>query len=611
MEQKIEEIWKNLPTKPGVYLMKDGAGVILYVGKAASLRHRVRSYFGAPQTLSHKLERLMARVANIDFIITDSVQEALLLESNLIKSHRPHYNVRLKDDKNYPYLKITINEYWPRVCITRRMEDDGARYFGPYASAKSVRKTLELIKRLFPYPSCNRNITGTDARACLDYYIHRCVAPCIGVATKEECREIIDQVILFLEGKLEQVVWELRRKMESAAEALEFERASVLRDQLQAVEKVTEQQKVISTAREDEDVIAFASNKDEAHVQVFFIRGGKLGGHEHYVLEGIQDESPSVIMTSFVKQFYTSAPSLPPRILLQHPVEDMAVTTRWLENKKGATVKLLVPRRGEKKKLVDMAAKNAEELLQQYQVQRWANAHQITTALEELQEQLFLPGLPRRIECYDISDIQGAAAVGSMVVFAEGRPKPAHYRRFMIKTVSAANDYAMVQEVLRRRFKRSGGFKVDLRDETSTWAIMPDLILIDGGRGQLNAALEVTQELGLNSVAVASLAKEREELFRPQRTEPIILPRNSPALYMVQRIRDEAHRFALSYHLKVRKRQAMISSLDGVPGIGPKRKRALLQRFGSVKGIKEASVEELASVAGMSKALGQKLKEHI
>ncbi len=597
----------QLPASPGVYLMKDTEGNILYVGKAANLRHRVRSYFGASQKLTPKLQRLVARINNLDFFITTSEQEALILEFNLIKQHHPRYNVRLKDDKSYPYLKVSLNEDWPRVYFTRRVEEDGGRYFGPFASARSVRQTLKVLKGIFPFRSCTKTITGTDSRPCLEYHMNLCAGPCIGTVSRQEYSEVIKRVILFLEGKQERIVRELESQMRKAAEALDFEQAVLLRDQIQAINRVIEGQKIAATVRGEQDVIAFASDKDQACVQVFFVRGGKLIGRESFTLQGTSSEQPGQIMSSFIKQYYGSAPHIPPLLLLQHPVDDKGVIEGWLQSKRGTKVNIQVPRRGGRKKLVDIVAENAEKGLQQLKFKQQATAAALASALAEIERELHLPHLPSRIECYDISNIQGTAAVGSMVVFNQGKPKPSHYRRFSIKTVSGANDYAMLQEVLRRRFKRS---RLQNNGDSGAWAILPDLVLIDGGKGQLNAALSVLQETGAGSIPIAGLAKENEEIFIPQLTEPIVLPRSSPGLQLLQRARDEAHRFALSYHRRVRRKQTFASALDAVPGIGPKRKRTLLKRFGSIGAIRAASTEELTA-AGLSQSVAKKVKEHL
>ncbi|MCJ7743510.1 MAG: excinuclease ABC subunit UvrC [Dehalococcoidales bacterium] len=603
----VAEQLRQLPASPGVYLMRDAEGRIIYVGKAANLQHRVRSYFGTSQKLSPKLERMVEKVADIDYFVTGSEQEALILELNLIKRHHPRYNVRLRDDKTFPYLKISLNEEWPRIYFTRRVEDDGGCYFGPFASARSLRQTLKALKGIFPFRSCTRLITGTDSRACLEYHLHNCVGPCIGAVSREEYAEVIKQAILFLEGKEEVVVKQLQDKMNQSAEALHYEKAAILRDQIKAIHQVIEGQRIATKVKGEQDVIAFAQDRDLACVQVFFIRSGKLIGRESFVLQGTEHEETGQIMTNFIKQFYSSSPYVPPLLLLQHPVEDMAVVKGWLRSKRGRRVDIQVPRRGDKKELVNIVAENAKQGLEQLRIKKLAAPRALEAALAELQRELQLPRTPMRIEGYDISNIQGMAAVGSMVVFEQGRPKSAHYRRFRIKTVAGADDYAMLQEVLRRRFKR-------VKSETSTegaWAVLPDLVLIDGGKGQLNAALSVMRELGATEIPTASLAKENEEIFLPRQAGPVRLPGSSPGLQLLQRVRDESHRFALGYHQKVRKKESFASALDTIPGIGPRRKRALLRKFGSVRAISAASLEELAATKEMSRGLAKKIKEYL
>lgn len=607
MEQaELQKRLKALPAKPGIYVFKDRYQNILYVGKAVSLRNRVRSYF-RPRGLTPKVAKMVPQIADFEYTVTASELEALILECNLIKEHRPKYNVQMKDDKNYPYLRISFDEEWPRVYITRRFARDGARYFGPYTDSRSVRRTLEVLKKIFPYRSCHKEISGTETRPCLNYHIKRCLGPCIGAVDREDYLAVLKQVALFLEGKQEEVLKELRRKMEEAAELWEFERAAALRDQIQAIERVAERQKIISTAMKDEDVIAFARSNGEACVQVFFIRRGKLIGREHFILENTQDEDPREIMTSFVMQFYDNAPYVPERLLLQSEVDEATIIQSWLRGKRGDKVTLQVPRKGEKKQLVDMVAENAAEVLEQMRIRWLADAGKTGIALRELAEHLTLPNPPHRIECYDISNLQGTSAVGSMVVFESGQPKNGDYRRFKIKGGEQPNDYAMLQEVLRRRFKR--GSRSSEKDDS--WTIMPDLLIVDGGKGQLNAALEVMRELDVEGVPVAALAKEREEIFLPEMSEPVLLPRTSQSLYLVQRIRDEAHRFAVTYHQSVRQKRAFTSALDEVPGIGPKRKAALLKHFGTVKKIREAPLEEIAAVPGMTRRLAQVVKDHL
>jgi excinuclease ABC subunit C len=599
---KLQQL-KALPAMPGVYLFKDKEGKIIYVGKAANLNSRIRSYFGAPSKLPFKVQRLQSKTEDLEFVVTNSEQEALLLECNLIKKYSPRYNVRLKDNKTFPYLKIDINEDWPGVSVTRRVQKDGARYFGPFANAGSVRKTLRLIKKIFPYRSCSKQIDGKDKRPCLDYYIGRCLGPCIGAVEKQEYHDVIDEVILFLHGKQEFIIRELNKRMKSAAQQLQFEKAALLRDQIKAIEEVIEGQKIATTLQGEKDIIGLAQNEKQAYVELLSIRNNKLIGRDHFTMEGVQGESPGQITTSFVKQYYSSASYIPPLILLQHPVDEAEVLSEWLGKQRGGRVKLQVPQRGDKKKLVDTAAENAVQGLQLTQAQEM-KTEVITSGLRELKNKLRLPKMPRRIECYDISNIQGALAVGSMVILEKGRPKPAHYRRFRIKTVVGADDYAMIQETLRRRFKRGLTGK-------GTWAIIPDLVLIDGGKGQLNAALELRRELGLDAVPMASLAKENEEVFIAGNAQPVYIAKDSPALHILQRARDEAHRFAISYHKKLRHKEGIASVLDDIPGIGPKRKKALLRKFGSIKAIKEASSEEISQTEGITPALAQKINKYL
>ncbi len=601
------------PTRSGVYFMKDAGGGILYVGKASNLRNRLRSYFGSPGELSVKLRDMMPRVTDFEYIVTDSEAEALLLENNFIKRHKPRFNIRLKDDKNYPYIKITLQEAFPRLDVTRRVYDDGARYFGPFASASSMRKTMALLKRLFPYRSCTKAITGKDPRPCLEYHIHRCVAPCVGLVDQEEYKQVIQQVIMFLEGKHDTVLRQLRTTMAESSDALQFERAATLRDQIRAIERVAQEQKAVSIARHDQDVVALAQGEDEVWVEVFFIRRGLLTGRDHFIMEGTGGESPQRIIGEFVKQYYPSASHVPAEILLQYDPPERDALQELARQRRGQRVDLKVPARGERKRLVDLVARNAREGLEQHRVRWLSDREKVSAALEEIQEQLSLPDTPRRIETYDISSIQGTSAVGSMVVFEDGKPKPSNYRRFKIRTVTGVDDYAMMQEVLRRRFRKLGrplaaeSASTDSGD--GSWGVVPDLVLIDGGKGHLNAALEVLLELGLASLSLASIAKREEEVFIPDMADPIVLPRNSQGLYLVQRMRDEAHRFAVTYHRKVRSRRGARSALDEIPGIGPRRKKALIRRFGSVQAIREAPTEELASVVGMTRSLAQRVKE--
>ncbi|MAX59979.1 MAG: excinuclease ABC subunit C [Chloroflexi bacterium] len=617
----FERRLRNAPNRPGVYIMKDVRGNVLYVGKASVLSNRLRNYFGSPANLPNKIRRMLGQLDDFECIVTDTEAEALILENTLIKRHKPRYNARLKDDKTYPYLKIDLAEDFPKVYITRKVAKDGGRYFGPFATAGTVRQTMDLIKRLFPYRSCTKAITGKDVRPCLEYYINRCVAPCTGLASKEDYAKVINQVTLFMEGDTEAVTTDLRTNMEKASEELEFERAAVLRDRMRSVQKVADEQqiKVDANPISDMDVIAFTQSDSDTWVEVFFIRHNKLVGRDHFFMDGAQDELPGLVMGQFIKQFYQSASAIPPRILLQHPLEEEELIGDWLRDLRGGAVRLVLPQRGQHKKLIDMVAENARQGLEHHRVRWLDNTDVIHGAMAELQEELSLPTDLRRMECYDISHIQGTNTVASMAVFEDGKPKSSEYRRFKIKTVEGVDDFESMREVLRRRFKRMADARAKgnrpedngTNSKDASWGIFPDLVLIDGGKGQLSAALEVFLEMGLDNVPLASLAKENEWLYVPHTPEPIVLARNSQALYLVQRIRDEAHRFAITYHRNLRSKSSLKSPIDLVTGIGPKRKRMLLRRFGSVSGIKQASLDEIAAVPGLTRSLAILLKQSL
>ena len=647
MSIDLAQVARGLPMQPGVYIFKDARGKPVYVGKAALLRNRVRSYFGPDAvTPGAKAFQIAQRARDLDYIVTSTEAEALILENTLIKRHKPRYNVRLKDDKSYPYLKIDVREEWPRVYITRRMQDDGARYFGPYASASSVRKTLDLLNKLFPYRSCTKEITGTDPRPCLDFHIKRCLGPCIGAVSQDDYRDVIGQVAAFLEGRQAFVVRDVKKKMAAASDSMEYERAAFFRDQLAAITRVSAEQKVVTARAVDEDMIAIARAGNEAWAEVFFIRGGRLLERDNFLLDGTLGESDGEVLGGFIKQFYVNSPVVPPRILTQAPVADGEAITDWLrERREGQSVRLIVPQRGERRKLLDLVAENALQGLEALRVKVLATDAATETALSELKEQLNLPSLPNRIECYDISNTQGTNSVASMVVFQDGKPLKDHYRRFRIKTVEGANDFASLQEVIRRRFRRSGALGNAARGlassqdaaeeaiaqfnesspvkaesgadgsrtkEDESFLSLPDLVLIDGGRGQLNAVAEVMRmELGLHDIPLASLAKQQEEIFLPEMPESIMLPRTSPALYLVQRARDEAHRFAITFHRGLRQKKGMESMLDAVPGIGPRRKRMLMRHFGSLDAIREASIDDLAAAPGMTARLAERVKEYV
>ena len=601
--------------------MRSKTGLVLYVGKASNLRNRLRSYFTNSRKPDPKVRRLVKLIEDFDFIITESEQEALILECNLIKEYQPRFNSRLKDDKTYPFIKIDTSEAFPRVYITRNIsKDSNSKYFGPFASAGSVRRTLGLLKKLFPYRSCTKVITGADSRACLDYHIGRCVGPCIGAADEKEYGEVIDQVSMFLEGDTRQIVQSIKERMKLEAENLHFEKAAALRDQVSAIEKVNEGQKVLTLKADNLDIIGCSQTASEAWAEIFFVRQGKLIGRDNYLMTVGEFDDLSSVQTAFIKQFYKVTPYVPPTILTQSMVgEEKESLENFLKSKRGSRVKIITPIRGERKKLVNMVVENANQGMQQLRVTRFVESGNNDTGMIELQEALSLPEKPSRIECYDISNIQGTNAVGSMVVFQDGKPKPSDYRRFQIKTVNQVDDYSMMREMLSRRFKRlkevnsidtNPVSKATTRKDTK-WTETPKLVLIDGGKGHLGAALQVFLELGINDVPLASLAKENEELFIPDFQEPIVLPRNSQGLYLVQRARDEAHRFAVTYHRKRRSKNTIRSSLDMVPGVGPKKRRQLLTKYGSVAKIRESSLEDIASTPGLTKKLAEAIKEYI
>ncbi len=618
---------RTLPTSPGVYILRDGEGGVIYVGKAKQLRTRVRSYFGSSRSLEPRMRALSQQVATIDHVVTRSEAEALLLEATLIKRHQPTYNIRLKDDKRYPYLKVDVESPWPRVTITRRVEDDGARYFGPYASAGSVRRTLDVVKKLFPWRSCTKTITGTDPRPCLDYYIKRCIAPCTGYCTDDEYRDVIRQTVLFLEGRSSEVVAQLRGQMSGAAEALQFERAARIRDQIESIERVTgERRQMATTTALDADVFALAREGDEACVQVFFARGTVVADTDSFTLDGASEAADAAVIGAFLAQYYESATYVPRTVLLSTEPAERDELVAALRERRGGAVEVSVPARGERRRLVETAEENARQALSMHHARWLADRDKTEQALSLLAEELDLPARPQRIECYDVSTIQGTNTVASMVVFEDGLARPPHYRRFRIRTVAGQDDFASMREVIERRFRHlASADAVAMRGaaerparpgaaaagEGAPWDAVPDLVIIDGGRGQLGAALDLLRDLGLGSIPVCGLAKREEEIYVADLDEPIRLPRTSEALYLVQRVRDEAHRFAVTYHRSLRGRSQTRSALDSIPGVGPKRKRALLRRFGTVRGVREASVDEIAATVGFTRRLAESVKRSL
>ena len=710
--ERIEERLRRLPGKPGCYIMKDADGNVLYVGKAASLRGRVPNYFRSPAELSPKIRAMVSHVDDFEYVTVGSEIEALIAENSLIKTYKPKYNTLLKDDKTFPYIVIT-DEPFPRVLRTRRVEKGHGRYFGPYANPGALAETLKLIKKLFPYRSCALNIVpdnlprglrespptteskplpapspanhylappevdgrraethpSANDRACLEYYIHRCVGPCIGAASQEEYATVIGQVVNFLEGKHDLVLEDLERQMTEAAEDLNFERASRLRDQMRAVQRVASKQRVEAPGGGDQDVIGLARADSSTLVQLLAIRSGRLTGRDTYTMENVADEDETGVLAAFLQQYYDAAAIVPPEIIIPREVPEHDVLEDWLSAQRGKRVHLEVPQRGDKRRLLALAADNARAALEQEQIKWLTDTQKTAAALTELKEALDLAALPVRLECFDISTIQGTSTVASMVVFENGKPRTDAYRRFRIKAagpLGEPNDFAAMHEVLTRRLKRSGRAKTAedagdsalVQDEAAAgstfvspapqsadvssvpgsadvssapgvietseaprtagtedgggeWTRRPDLIIVDGGKGQLGVALDVLRELGIDDQPVAGLAKQNEELFLPGRPDPVILPRTSQALYLVQRLRDEAHRFAITYHRDVRGKRALVSGLDEIRGVGGARKKALLRRFGSVAEIRRSSLEEIAAVPGIGPKLAASIKSQV
>jgi excinuclease ABC subunit C len=653
---QLQAILAKLPTKPGVYLLKDARGQVLYVGKAQNLRSRVRSYWQKEDAAGigqHLIRSVIDRVVDVDYTITDSVGEALLLEGNLVKRFQPAFNVRLKDDKSYPYIKITSNDDFPRIERTRKLPNDGSRYFGPYASASSVDEAMNLVRRLFPFRTCTIDIREGERalpRPCLLYHIKRCQGPCIEAISKAEYAADIEQVELFLEGRQESLVKALRDDMQRASDRQDYEHAGITRDKIKAIERTMESQKMAAFARTDLDLLGLARRDNQAAVQLFVIRGGKALGRDVYLLDTPRGATDAEVVSGFLLQYYARASNVPPEVALPFALPDGEDLERFLSERRGAAgggedarangsarslnrtdnltvprpdavrvtrtrrgplgvarpVRLGVPQRGERRQLMQLATRNAEEMLAREQARWLADQGKTLGALEELASALGLPGLPGRIECYDVSNFQGSETVASMVVFEDGKPRTGEYRRFRVRTVEGPNDVASHREVLRRRFRAARPGDEGSAEERR-WA-MPDLVLIDGGKPQVGAAKGVLDELGLHDLPLAGIAKEREELFRPDESQPIVLPSTSQALYLVQRIRDEAHRFAITYHRDLRRKASVRSKFDDLPGVGPRRRGALLRVFGSIKRVREAPVEQIAAVPGIGPALATKIK---
>ena len=645
----LRDTLAQIPDSPGVYMMLDKREDVLYIGKAVSLRSRVRSYFQDSAAHHVRTQAMVERVCDVRTIVVSNEVEALILEANLIKRYQPPYNVRLRDDKRYPYLKVT-NEPFPRVVFTRVVKDDGARYFGPYTNAHGLRELIDLVRLVFPLRTCPEPIDGRRRRPCLQYHIKRCLAPCVGYQSEDDYDNMIEEVVLFLEGKQDSLLARLQGEMAGAAQEFNYETAARIRDRIVAVRRVTEEQKVVWRSRLDMDLVAVARAQGQACMQVFMVRGGKLIGQEHFILDGVHEQTDSELFSEFVKQFYTartasapeargssplaslraardqqapigtkqrrsrgSASAIPKEVLVQGMPGDASVIESWLTETKGVRVRLLVPQRGERADYMRLVEKNAQQNLKAFLAHQEVQETAQALSLTELADALELPEPPHRIECYDISNIQGTNPVSSMVVFVEGRAKKSEYRKFKIQYDRGPNDFAMMQETLRRRLRY-------LRARTDEEAVenelaksekfnkKPDLLLIDGGKGQLGAVFEVMEELDMTGIPVAGLAKEHEWLYVPGNPDPIVLPPNSAALHLVMRIRDEAHRFAITYHRQRRGKAMTRSALDALAGVGPVRKKRLLTAFGSLHAIKRASVDEIAAVKGMTPALAAQVK---
>jgi excinuclease ABC subunit C len=593
----LDEKLARLPDRPGVYTYRDAKGQVIYVGKAASLRSRVRSYFQESRPHDPKTDSLVRQIADLEYIVTDNELEALMLEANLVRKHRPRYNIILRDDKHYPFLKLTTDEEFPRLLVARKVKDDGATYYGPFYPATAMRETLRLTRQLFPLRTCSITIDGRLERPCIQYAIHRCNAPCTGWETREGYAETVRRVERFLEGKDEDLAQTLTKEMEAAAAEMKFERAAVLRDQIQSLNRVRERQKIISVEEIDQDVLGVVRQGGDACVELFFVRKGRLLGQEAFFFDKVQGWTDGEVLSAFVRQFYSKNVTPPPEILLSEEVTEAELLTEFLSGLAGRRVQLLVPQRGTRREFVTMAETNAAIALGDHLLSR---GNRVQLVQEDLQRALGLAGLPNRIEGYDISHIQGTEQVGSLVVWENGAMKKDDYKRYKIKTVAGADDFASLREMLTRRFSRA----------LEEGGVLPDLVLIDGGRGQLNVGATVLAELGLDDIAVASLAKQQEEVYRTDRLAPLVLDPTSPALQTLQKVRDEAHRFAITYNKALRSKRTLQSTLDAIPGVGPTIRTSLLKTLGSARRVREASVAELAAVPKVTPKMAQRIYDH-
>ncbi|MGJ0845182.1 Excinuclease ABC subunit C [Tissierella praeacuta DSM 18095] len=613
----IEEELKKLPDKPGVYIMKAQNDEIIYVGKAISLRKRVRQYFQSGKNNPPKVNAMVKHISEFEYIIVDNEIEALILEANLIKKYKPKYNILLRDDKQYPYIKVTVNESYPRVMKTRKVVKDGAKYFGPYPSVYAVNDSIEIIRSLYPLRTCNRNLEKDigKTRPCLNFYIGRCLGPCQGNVDQNKYMEMVEEILLFLNGKEDKLVNIIENKMKEAAKNLDFELAAKYRDQINSLKLLHEKQKIVSTTNIiDQDIIGMARGIEEVCIQIFFIRGGKIVGREHFILDDIFEDDRKEILSSFIKQFYIGASYVPKEIIIEEEFQDIEIITKWLSEKKGSKVNILVPKRGEKIELIEMVRKNALDMLNQYGDKFLKKARENQKALEELQNILDISNELNRIEAFDISNISGVESVGSMVVFEKGEAKKSDYRRFRIKTVSGADDYGSMEEILLRRFTRGIEERKLLKEnkiEVKGFSIFPDLIMMDGGKGQVNVAIRILKELNID-IPVCGLVKDDFHKTRGiiYNNKEIRLDEDSLGFRLIYRIQEEAHRFAISYHRSLRTKKMFKSELDDIKGIGEKRKIELLKHFQSINNIKNATIEELSEVKGMNKLVAEELYNH-
>ena len=604
----IQEELKKLPGKPGVYLMHDEKDAIIYVGKAISLKNRVRQYFQSSRNKGAKIEQMVTHISRFEYIVTDSELEALVLECNLIKEHRPKYNTMLMDDKTYPFIKVTVNEPFPRVMMARRMKKDKAKYFGPYTSAGAVKDTIELIRKLYHIRSCNRSLPKDigKERPCLNYHIHQCYAPCQGYISREEYRKSIDEVVRFLNGNYDPILKELEEKMLDASENLEFEKAIEYRELLASVQKIAQKQKITETAGDDRDIIAMASEGEDAVVQVFFIRGGRLIGRDHFYLKIAENDTKSEILSSFIKQFYAGTPYIPAELMLPEEIEDQEIIEEWLTTRREHKVRLRIPKKGTKEKLVELAQKNAQMVLKNDKERLKREEGRTIGAVKELEKILGLTGIIR-MEAYDISNTNGFDSVGSMVVYEHGKPKRNDYRKFKIKSVQGPDDYASMNEVLTRRFEHGLRERQD-ESETGGFQAFPDLIMMDGGRGQVNIALEVLEKLNLH-IPVCGMVKDDNHRTRGLYFNNVELPidRNSECFRLITRIQDEAHRFAITFHRQLRSKGQVHSILDDIPGVGPARRKDLMRSFENIEAIRNATVDNLKELPSMNEKSAQEV----